>query len=117
MIKDTELEKYFTVCYWEQRGAGMTFSSDTDPATMITEQFVEDTRQMTDSLRKWYGTEKIYLMGHSWGSYLGIKTVEKHRNSITHISVSVRCVTNWSQSGLRMITLWPRLAKLVIQIL
>jgi len=78
MIKDTELEKYFTVCYWEQRGAGMTFSSDTDPATMITEQFVEDTRQMTDSLRKWYGTEKIYLMGHSWGSYLGIKTVEKH---------------------------------------
>lgn len=78
MVKDTELEKHFTVCYWDQRGAGMTFNSDTDPATMTIEQFVEDTRQMTDSLRRWYGVEKIYLMGHSWGSYLGIKTIEKH---------------------------------------
>lgn len=78
MIKDTELEKHFTVCHWDQRGAGMTFSPDTDPTTMTTAQFVEDTRQMTDSLRKWYGTEKIYLMGHSWGTYLGIKTIEKH---------------------------------------
>lgn len=78
MIEDTELEQYFTVCYWDQRGAGMTYTPDTDPSTMTTEQFVEDTRQMTDSLRKWYGVEKIYLMGHSWGSYLGVKTVEKH---------------------------------------
>lgn len=78
MIKNTELEKYFTICYWEQRGAGMTFSTSIDPATMTTKQLVEDTRQMTDSLKKWYGVEKIYLMGHSWGSYLGIKTIEKH---------------------------------------
>lgn len=78
MIKDTGLEKHFTLCYWDQRGAGMTYSSDTDLASMTTEQFVEDTRQMTDSLRKWYGVEKIYLMGHSWGSYLGIKTIEKY---------------------------------------
>lgn len=78
MIKDTKLEKYFTICYWEQRGAGMTFSSDIDPATLTTTQLVEDTRQITDSLCNWYGVDKIYLMGHSWGSYLGIKTVEKY---------------------------------------
>ncbi len=78
MIKNTELEKYFTICYWEQRGAGMTFSSDTDPTTMTTAQFVEDTRRMADSLRNWYDTDKVYLMGHSWGSYLGIKTIEKY---------------------------------------
>lgn len=78
MIESTELEKYFTVCYWDQRGAGMTFHPDTDPATMTTAQFVADTRQLTDSLRKWYDADKIYLMGHSWGSYLGIKTIEKH---------------------------------------
>lgn len=78
MIKDTGLEKYFTVCYWEQRGAGMTFSPDIDPATMTAAQLVEDTRQITDSLRAWYGVDKIYLMGHSWGSYLGIKTIAKY---------------------------------------
>lgn len=97
MIKDTELEKHFTVCYWDQRGAGMTFSPDTDPATMTTDQFVEDTRQMTDSLRKWYGVEKIYLMGHSWGSYLGIKTIEKHP-ALYHAYIGIGQVCNQLES-------------------
>ena len=97
MIKDTELEKHFTVCYWDQRGAGMTFSPDTDPATMTTAQFVEDTRQLTDSLRKWYGTEKIYLMGRSWGSYLGIKTIEKHPE-LYHAYIGIGQVCNQLES-------------------
>lgn len=97
MIKDTELEKHFTVCYWDQRGAGMTYRSDTDPASMNTEQFVEDTRQMTDSLRKWYGVEKIYLMGHSWGSYLGIKTIEKHPE-LYHAYIGIGQVCNQLES-------------------
>lgn len=100
MIKDAELEKYLTVCYWEQRGAGMTYSPDTAPATMTTEQFVEDTRQMTDSLRKWYGVEKIYLMGHSWGSYLGIKTIEKHPE-LYHAYIGVGQVCNQLESERR----------------
>lgn len=78
MIKNTELEKYFTICYWDQRGAGMSFSSDIDPATMTVAQLVEDTRQITDSLCHWYGVDKVYLMGHSWGSYLGVKTIQKY---------------------------------------
>ncbi|MDD3036587.1 alpha/beta hydrolase [Bacteroides sp.] len=97
MIKDTQLEQYFTVCYWDQRGAGMTFSSDTDPATMTIDQFVEDTRQMTDSLRKWYGMEKIYLMGHSWGSYLGIKTIEKYPE-LYHAYIGIGQVCNQLES-------------------
>ncbi|WP_052297704.1 alpha/beta fold hydrolase [Leadbettera azotonutricia] len=34
--KSEHLEKYFTVCYWDQRGAGMTYSKSTDPSTMTT---------------------------------------------------------------------------------
>lgn len=97
MIQDTELEKHFTVCYWEQRGAGMTYSADTPPASMTTEQFVEDTRQMTDSLCQWYGVEKIYLMGHSWGSYLGIKTIEKHPEPY-HAYIGIGQVCNQLES-------------------
>lgn len=97
MIQNTELEKYFTICYWDQRGAGMTFGSDTDPATMTTAQFVEDTRQMTDSLRSWYGVEKIYLMGHSWGAYLGLKTIEKHPE-LYHVYIGIGQVCNQLES-------------------
>jgi len=72
------LEKYFTVCYWEQRGACMSFSQSLDSTTMTAEQFVEDARQMTEYLQHRFNYQKIYLMGHSWGSYLGIKTIEKY---------------------------------------
>ena len=72
------LEKYFTVCYWEQRGAGISFNDNLDISTMTVAQMVEDTRQMTDYLQRRFGQDKIYLMGHSWGSYLGIKTIAKY---------------------------------------
>jgi pimeloyl-ACP methyl ester carboxylesterase len=45
---------------------------------MTVAQIVEDTRQMTEYLQRRFNQEKIYLMGHSWGSYLGVKTIEKY---------------------------------------
>ena len=72
------LEKYFTVCYWDQRGSGMSYNKNIDPSTMTVERMVEDTRQMSEYLRERFGQQKIVLMGHSWGSYLGIKTIEKY---------------------------------------
>ena len=82
------LEKYFTVCYWDQRGAGMSFSNSIDPTTMTTAQMVEDTRQMTECLQQRFNQEKIYLIGHSWGSYLGVKTIEKYpENYIAYIGI------------------------------
>lgn len=76
--KEERLEKYFTVCYWDQRGAGMSYHSSLDPATLTVAQMVEDTREMTRYLQERFGQEKIFLMGHSWGSYLGIKVIEKY---------------------------------------
>jgi pimeloyl-ACP methyl ester carboxylesterase len=82
------LEKYFTVCYWDQRGAGMSFSNSIDTATMTLEQLIEDTRQITEYLKQRFNQEKIYLMGHSWGSLLGIKTIEKHpENYFAYIGI------------------------------
>ncbi|MDR2705271.1 MAG: alpha/beta hydrolase [Planctomycetaceae bacterium] len=90
-------EKYFTVVYWDQRGSGMTFSSDTDPTTMTVEQMVEDTRVVTEYLKQRFGQEKIYLLGHSWGSYLGVKTIEKYPENY-HACIGVGQVTNQTES-------------------
>ncbi|MBP1040545.1 alpha/beta hydrolase [Vagococcus sp. BWB3-3] len=68
------LEKDFTVCYWDQRGAGMSLKH-TPEASMSLEQLVADTLEVTDYLKKRFNQDKLFLMGHSWGSYLGIKTV------------------------------------------
>ncbi|MDR2882840.1 MAG: alpha/beta hydrolase, partial [Alistipes sp.] len=76
--KEERLEKYFTVCHWDQRAAGMSYSGDIAPADVTVERFVEDTREVTEYLRRRFGQERIILMGHSWGSYLGVKTIQKH---------------------------------------
>ncbi|MDF2877884.1 MAG: hypothetical protein K0S30_980, partial [Clostridia bacterium] len=73
----TGIENEFVVCYWEQRGTGISYNSDIAPETMTTEQFISDIIEVTNYLRNRFGQDKIYLMGHSWGTYLSVKTVAK----------------------------------------
>ena len=69
----TGLERHFTMVWWEQRGAGMSFSSDIPPETMTMDQMISDTIEVADYLRDRFEQERILLLGHSWGSYLGIQ--------------------------------------------
>lgn len=69
----TGLEREFTVVWWEQRGAGMSFSRDIPPSTMTLEQLVSDAIEVTAYLRDRFGQDRILLVGHSWGSFLGIQ--------------------------------------------
>jgi pimeloyl-ACP methyl ester carboxylesterase len=69
----TGLERHFTMIWWEQRGAGMSFFADIPPETMTMEQMIADTIEVADYLRDRFGQDRILLFGHSWGSYLGIQ--------------------------------------------
>ena len=69
----TGLEQHFTMVWWEQRGAGLSYSPDIPPQSMTTAQLIADTIAVTHYLRQRFGKDKIYLLGHSWGSFLGIK--------------------------------------------
>lgn len=73
----TGLEDYFTVCWWEQRGAGLSYSADIPPETMTVDQLISDTREVTNYLRNRFGKEKIYLMAHSGGSFFGIQAAAR----------------------------------------
>ncbi|MDY0406398.1 alpha/beta hydrolase [Virgibacillus sp. 179-BFC.A HS] len=64
------LEKYFTTCYWDQRGTGMSYSDIGDNVTCVVEQLVEDLLAVTNFLRGIFHHEKIFLFGHSWGTLL-----------------------------------------------
>ncbi|WP_373551169.1 alpha/beta hydrolase [Haliscomenobacter sp.] len=69
----TGLEDYFTVVWWEQRGSGLSYRANIPPASMTLEQMIADTKQVTNYLRKRFGQEKIYLMAHSGGTFIGIQ--------------------------------------------
>ena len=53
------LEKYFTVCYWDQRGAGLSYSKSIDPSTMTVDQMVQDTHEMTKYLQRRFKKNKL----------------------------------------------------------
>lgn len=73
-----ELEKHFVVVHWDQRGAGKSYSRHVPRETMKLSQFISDAHEVVELLRKRFGVKKIYLVGHSFGSLLGILTAQKY---------------------------------------
>ena len=73
----TGLEDYFTVVWWEQRGSGISYHADNPPGSVTTEQLISDTLAVTNYLRHRFGQEKIYLMAHSGGTFIGIQAAAR----------------------------------------
>ena len=75
---NSELEKCYTFVVWEQRGAGKSYYpfAENEPVSMRT--FVEDIHSLVRYLLRRFGQEKLYLLGHSWGSVLGMTYVMQY---------------------------------------
>jgi pimeloyl-ACP methyl ester carboxylesterase len=75
------LEQHFTVVQWDQRGAGKTYASndkELQRRTMNIPQMEEDTLEVVNYLRNRFHREKIFVLGHSWGSVLGLWLAHEH---------------------------------------
>jgi pimeloyl-ACP methyl ester carboxylesterase len=72
-----ELEEHFVVVNWEQPGAGKSFDA-VDRSTITPERYIEDAHALTLLLRERFGQEKIYVLGESWGSALGVMLVQRY---------------------------------------
>lgn len=72
-----ELEENFTVVTWDQRGCGKSYV-ELDPVnTMSPDGFIDDALEVTDYLRIRFGQDRIFLLGQSWGTMLGILTIRE----------------------------------------
>lgn len=69
----TGWEELFTVVWWEQRGSGLSYSAGTPPETVTTDTLIADTNALTDWLCRRFGTDRIYLLAHSGGTFIGIQ--------------------------------------------
>ncbi len=76
-------EDYFTVVEWDQRGTGKTFAANTRAAQspgMTIAGMTHDAAQLVRYLRTRFHKRKIFLLGHSWGTVLGVELAERHPN-------------------------------------
>ncbi|GAA0372410.1 alpha/beta hydrolase [Bowmanella denitrificans] len=88
------LTEYFTVVEWDQRGAGRSIADNqaasvTDYATMV-----EDAVAVMEHVTQRFGQSKLVLVGHSWGSMLGLGVVAK-RPDLVSAYVGVGQALGW----------------------
>jgi proline iminopeptidase len=73
-------EDFFTVVQWDQRGAGRSYPLNEPRAlapTLTIERYRDDTIELIELLRRKYDKRKVILIGHSWGSVVGLSTAMK----------------------------------------
>jgi pimeloyl-ACP methyl ester carboxylesterase len=74
-------EDYFTVVQWDQRGTGKTYAANDAKAlasTITADQMTRDAEEVVRYLRHRFGKDRIFLLGHSWGSLLGVAVAQRH---------------------------------------
>jgi proline iminopeptidase len=74
-------EEYFTVVQWDQRGAGKSWLIDGRAdilPTLTLERMVADAEEVAQWTRREFGQQRLFVLGHSWGSYLGLQLAARH---------------------------------------
>jgi proline iminopeptidase len=96
-------EEYFTVVQWDQRAAGKTYLLS-DPGavaqTLTNERMVADAEEMAEWARRTLGKSKIFVLGHSYGSYLGLELAKRHSDWL-YAYIGVAQVANMPESERR----------------
>lgn len=81
-----EMSDRYTYVSWEQRGCGRTYLKnkkiDSENKSANFEQAISDVDALVQYLCKRFKKEKIYLLGHSYGTLLGTSYIYAHPEKI-----------------------------------
>jgi len=69
------------VC-WDQRMSGKNYRAAKVNQEITLDTMVEDMHCLVEYLKSRFGKEKIYFVGHSWGSILGVLYLQKYADTI-----------------------------------
>jgi pimeloyl-ACP methyl ester carboxylesterase len=72
-----ELERDFVVVHWDRLGAGKSYGAGASRETFSVRRTLDDTYELSEWLIGRFGRDRIVLVGHSWGSYLGMLAINE----------------------------------------
>ena len=72
-------EDYFTVVQWDQRQTGKSYyPANDETAPLSVQQFIEDTVELIQYLQSYLKKDKLFILGTSWGTTLGMHIVKRY---------------------------------------
>jgi proline iminopeptidase len=71
------LESDFVVVGWDQRDTGKSYPALEPTAALTLDQTISDTIELSEYLRARFDEPKIYMIGESWGSTLGVLAAQR----------------------------------------
>lgn len=72
-----DLARDFVIVDWDQRGTGKSYAAFDPASTLTLEQAINDTVELAKYLRQRFNEQKIYVLGESWGTTLGVLAVQR----------------------------------------
>ena len=99
---DRGWDEYFTVVHWDQRNAGKTFTASgaNDPALLTVDRYQADAEEVVQWARRRFGKRKVFVLGHSWGSIMGLRLAAAHPDWL-HAYIGIGQGTNVPESERR----------------
>ena len=75
---NADLTEEMILVSWDQAGCGQSYIHNQNPKSLSPESLVNDAHELTQYLKKKFNKEKIFLVGFSYGSVIGLKLAEKY---------------------------------------
>ena len=83
VLKDQSgLSDVCTLVCWDQRGSGKSYSRAQSKEKMTLENMVSDAKELIDYLCTKFNKDKLFIVGHSWGSVLGVLLSQRYPERI-----------------------------------
>ena len=74
----------YNLVYYDQRGTGKTqIKNKSSSETITIEKLMNDLKETVDYVKDKYNSKYIIILGHSWGSVLGIEFVKRCKNYVS----------------------------------
>jgi pimeloyl-ACP methyl ester carboxylesterase len=77
-----DLEGEFVVVHWDQRASGKSFKRTVDQVQLSTSLLLSDMDAVIDYLRGTLDAHRVWVVGHSHGSYLGALYARRHPEKV-----------------------------------
>lgn len=84
MKYQSDLSEVCTMVCWDQRASGKSCTKASLNGGITVEMMIEDACAVVDELCRRFGKEKIYIVGHSWGSILGVMLTKRIPEKIAY---------------------------------